>query len=275
MAELAFEPMSIGQILDRTFSIYRRNFVRFITIVAVISVPVSFVHWGGAYLLNHMAAGGGQGAPALGIAKLAGTLFGVLIVLLGTSLCNAALLHGVSESYMGNSVSVGEAYRRVLPKFLTLILAAFLVGLVTTVGLVLLIVPGIIFALRLTLTIPAIVVEDLGATGGMGRSWRLAAGNMGKVFGLLLCLWLIGMIVGLVFQGAGVALGRQLAPQGYFFVTQFSGLLGNVLVMPISATATILLYYDLRIRKEGFDLEMLAERLAAEGGGSHVGESPR
>jgi len=122
---------------------------------------------------------------------------------------------------------------------------------------------------------PAIVVEDLGATKGMGRSWRLAAGNTGKILGLSLCIWIIGLVVGSVFGAAGLLAASQLPGLAQMFFTQFVDLLANILVMPIGVTATILMYYDLRIRKEGFDLEMLAERLAAEGGGGDVMAMPQ
>jgi hypothetical protein len=274
MAELAFEPMSIGQILDRTFSIYKRNFVRFLAIVAVVTVPLRLAYLGGVLALTGLSAQQGPEAFPFDAAAVGVLVLGGLVLMLGNTLCNAALLRGVSQTYLGSSISVGEAYRKVLPKLLALIVAAFLVGLLTMIGFILLIVPGVIILLRFAVTVPAIVVEDVGATRGMGRSWRLAAGNTGKILGLFLCVALIGFIANTVFQGATRVLAHQCPEQARFFVSQLGSLVGDVFVMPISATATILLYYDLRIRKEGFDLEMLAQRLSGEGGASDVADYP-
>jgi hypothetical protein len=264
MAAPGFQPMSVGQIFDRTFSLYRQNLVRFITIVSVVTVPVWLVQFGGAYVLRRgfgAAAGG-----ALGVALIALSLFAVLVGMLAQNLSNAALLRSVSESYLGHEVTVGEAYRMVLPRLVTIVVAGILVGIVVMFGMILLIVPGIIFALWFSLTTPAIVLEDLGATAGMGRSRRLVSGNLGKVFGVGFIAVIIALIIGYLFGFLGSFVASRLGDvndPGYLLVSQLFSLAGQIASTPISATATILLYYDLRIRKEGFDLEMLTQRLGS------------
>jgi len=258
MAEAEFVPMSVGQILDRTFKLYRENFVRFVAIIAVVHVPVA--------LLGAVTGAAIQGAYA-GLAVLTG-LVTVFLAVVGQSLGNAALLKSVSESYLGNEVTVGEAYRFVLPKIFTVIWAGIMVGIITTIGFVLLVVPGVIFALWLYLTIPAIVVENLKASRGMSRSKSLVSGNLGKVFGVAFVVFLIGAILGALFQWVGSVVVGPIggeSPSLGVFIGQVFSVVGQVLAAPIGATASILLYYDLRIRKEAFDLEMLANSMGAGG----------
>jgi hypothetical protein len=176
------------------------------------------------------------------------------------------LVRGISEGYLGRDVSVGQAYGFVLPKALSLIGAALLVGLIATLGYILCIVPGVIFSLWYALTAPSIVIENLRAGAGMRRSKQLASGNLGRIFLVLLVVALISWVFGFTFQMIGQYVAAWLlapSPVAATALQQLLQVIPAILVMPIGAAASVLLYYDLRIRKEGFDLEMLAERLAS------------
>ena len=303
-----FEPMSIGRILDRTFKIYKDNFIRFITIVAIIQVPLalltiismSFIQRGvparneansrqsrrytrqsqqsfnteenrtrfnnsdedryGSWVMFS----GGIGLMVTGILNM-----------LGHVLCRGALTKSVSESYLGNEITVGQAYRFVWPKFLTLVLAGIFVVLVIYLGLLLLVVPGIIFSLWFALTTPAIVVENLKATKGMSRSKALAAGNLGKIFSVAFLIIVISWVIAIPFGFVGNFFGGILFANNILlmtFISQLTGIVGKILVVPIGAIAYILLYYDLRIRKEGFDLVMLANSIGSGQGDINVAQ---
>lgn len=259
-----FEPMSVGRILDRAFRLYKQNLVRFLAIAAVIQVPLGLLNLVPQYFF--VWRGSAPAGPP-GAAGIAGILVGVLVAWLAGALCNAALIKSISESYLGNEVSVGEAYGFVLPRILTVMAVGLLTGLIISVGFALCVVPGIIFALWLVLTTQAVVVEDAGVFEALKRSKSLVAGNLGKVFLLGLAVWVLSWLVGVAFGQGGMLLGRTIGGDYVPQITgQLSQLLGRLLIMPVQAGAFILLYYDLRIRKEGFDLEMLAERMGSAGG---------
>jgi hypothetical protein len=300
MDAIQFEPMSVGRIFDRAFVIYRNNFLRFIAIVAVIQVPVALLS---ALWISSMYAGfpapssrpaaaagferGYQTEPAAAAPEaeippdrtysdsMAPVVMGFatlgvsLLAFIGNLLSQAALTKSVSETYLGHELTVGQAYRSVLPKLLTLVGASLLVGLIFGVGLIMCVVPGIIFGLWLALTTPAIVVENKRAIAGMSRSKALASGNLGKVFAVGLLAALITYIVMLPLGWLGSLLAMTLLSGNAMlavFVRQFLTVAGQVLAIPIGASASILLYYDLRIRKEGFDLQMLAQSMTSNQG---------
>ncbi len=257
-------PMTTGEILDRSFRLYRSHFIRFIAIVAIVYVPIALL----STVLQHVVLTASRGGEDMVGLRVVGSLVLAFGTILAMSLCNAALLKSISESYLGGDVSVGQAYRFVLPKLGTLIWAAILVYVVVVLGLFLLVVPGIIFSLWYALTTQAIVLENLKARRGMKRSKALVSGNLGKVFLVYLVVLLITVILGsLLSYGsqylAGVVAGDNVTLR--LLIVRVGGLIGEVLGAPIGAGAMILLYYDLRIRKEGFDLEMLARSLAIEG----------
>jgi len=277
--------MSVGRIFDRAFMIYRNNFLRFVTIVAIIEVPLALLSiasnsWVRTMTPARRSAGFERAtahpdtrvasrtyessAPAPTVSGAAGQLLTVLLLLVGNMLCQAALIKNVSEAYLGNEITIGQAYRFALPKALTLLLATICVGLVVGLGFLLLVVPGIIFALWFFLTTPAIVVENRSATDGMSRSKALVAGNLGKVFAVGFLVQVITVIISVPLgyvagRAGGVFFANSAVLQT--FLIRLATTLSQVLVMPISAAAFILLYYDLRIRKEGFDLQMLAQSM--------------
>jgi hypothetical protein len=306
-----FEPMSIGRILDRTFRIYKENFIRFITIVAIIQVPIALLMAVSMSALQRgvpvrqptdyeplrqeaeqngedVTVGGRQTRsthlgqdeydPAVAILGGLGMMLSGIIAMFGQVLCRGALTKSVSESYLGNEITVGQAYKFVLPKFLTLIGAGILVVLVVYLGLLLLVVPGIIFGLWFALTTPAIVVENLKATKGMSRSKALASGNLGKIFSVAFLIIILAWVIAIPFSYVGGFLGSILFPGSVMlmtFVNQLFSVVGQILIVPIGATAYILLYYDLRIRKEGFDLQMLANSISSGQSVANVNQSPQ
>jgi len=265
-----FAPMGVGQILDRTFRLYKRNFARFVAIVAVVKVPITLLMLVVFGLMGYQAASGQTGTQEMSGAQVAtlavGTLVTVFLTMLAQTLSQGALTKSVSESYLGKEVTVGQAYGFVWPRVWRLLGAALLVSLVVMGGVMLCVVPGIIFGLWFVLTSQMIVVENQKITGAMTRSKRLVSGNLGKVFVLGFLVWLIGMIIGMIFGYGGAFLARVLAggsQVGATIISQILSLVGQILVAPIGAAAFVLLYYDLRIRKEAFDLEMLAASMGS------------
>ncbi len=296
MATLQLEPMSLGRIIDQAFRLYRSNFTRFIAIVAIVYVPLGLVMALGVSLLGTAVPGNpyttsftdlpateysdaegikvefqySESSVNPAIAGVLVMLIGVVGSVLGYNLCNAALLKSISETYLGREVLVSEAYRFVWPRVGTVIWAGILVALLIGLGFLLCFVPGIIIAMWLALTTPSIVVEKLSAREAMRRSKALTSGNLSKVFGLLFVVGIISIIVNMFISWAGVFVAGQLAGESAaanVWIRQFFEIIGQILVMPIGTAAIILLYYDLRIRKEGFDLEMLLESV---GGGTNI-----
>jgi hypothetical protein len=216
---------------------------------------------------------GGETSAGRQVLGAAGMVISVLFAVIGFTLMQGVLTKSVSEAYLGHEISVGEAYRFVWPKFMTLLGAGILVGLTCLLGYVLLIVPGVIFSLWYSMTTPAIVAEDLKASAGMSRSKALAKGNLGKIFCVVFLAGLLAAVIEIPFSIAGNLAGAGLSrvnPHLAVLSIQLLQTVGQVIAAPISAGALILLYYDLRIRKEGFDLEMLAQQMSSGQGGEYV-----
>lgn len=275
-----FTPMTVAQILDRTFTLYRNNFLRFITIVALVYIPVALVsttvmatlvvYFGEELEAFQQPGYQGDALPPDVLMQVAAISFATLIFMwLGQELSKAALAKGVSDSYLGKEATVGGAMKALLMRGTFVLIAFIVVGIVFAFGSVFCLVPGIIFGVWFSLTTQIIVVENLGPFAAMSRSKQLLSGNMLRAFGLLALLWILAFIVVVVaFGQLGQQIGSAALPDHrveQVIVAHLSQAIGQILVMPVVSIAMILFYYDLRIRKEGFDLQILAQTLSTQG----------
>jgi hypothetical protein len=152
------------------------------------------------------------------------------------------------------------------------------------IGLAWCIIPGIYFALAYSLVAPVFMIEGLQSTDAMRRSGRLASGHFWRIFVVLLLAVILSLIVAWTFSLGGSYLFLHRVPFAHHTSGRYpaSALvaasllrsIGSSLARPIWLIATVLLYYDIRVRKEGFDVELLAQSLgeplpyAADEGGA-------
>lgn len=134
--------------------------------------------------------------------------------------------------------SVGDLFGSVTPVFLPLLLAGILVAVGVTIGLVLLIVPGLFLLTIWAVVAPAVVLEQRGVFAALGRSRELVKGNGWNVFGVIVLLFLLMVAVGVIAGVIGAAGGDVLHVLVNWVTT--------VLVAPLVALASAVLYFALR-----------------------------
>ena len=255
--ETRFEPMTTGRLLDRCFRIYFQNFPLMVGISAFAYLPLLAFQ-----SVNLLVVSG----AILGSLAVVGSVMAFAInILVVAPLAIAATTKAVSDRYLGNEVTVGAALKGAWGHVVPLLLTQFVVGLIVMAGFILLIVPGILWGLSYALVAPVAILETSDRTAIRKRSWALVEGNRGKVFGVLLVLGLLqgffGGLLGASSAGALILTGIDLlSTTGAVVQLAVSGIV-SIVVYPLAAIAITLLYYDLRIRKEGFDLEMLSQAI--------------
>ncbi len=222
-----------------------------------------------------LQAGGSQAWPLVLLLGGASVIIGIL-GFLAAALMIGALVHGVSQYSIGQRVSIGQSYsfawRRLGPLIGVYLIVCLAVGAasITIIGIPLAIYLAIIWAF----IIPAVVLEGLGVGGALSRSRALVKDNWWRVFGILLVVFLLVFAAALVlsapttiaalFVGFGGAAGgaSSILIDAILIVIGFFGGLMVMIAAPIFPIASILLYYDLRLKKEGYTLEMMASELA-------------
>jgi hypothetical protein len=136
-------------------------------------------------------------------------------------------------------------------------------GLAVLAAAILFIIPGVWLACRLITCVPAAILEDLGARDSLERSYRLTDGNAGRAFVIYVIYFVILMSVSIFLVSPFqffVVFSAMRHPE-MFWIWAMLARMGNfvvtVLVTPIFTIATAVFYYDLRVRKEAFDLQLM------------------
>jgi uncharacterized membrane protein len=162
------------------------------------------------------------------------------------------VIYGAFQQLRGQPVSLAESLQVGLRRIIPVIGLAIAASVLTALGFVLLIVPGVIVATMLFVATPVCVVERLGPFTSMDRSAQLTKGHRWKIFGLLLLVFVPEIIVSATFETvveiAGT--GGVLAATGQLVWDTIWGAVGAVLV--------IATYHDLRVAKEGVDTAQIA-----------------
>jgi hypothetical protein len=271
MAELMLRPLGVGEIIDHSLAIYRRQFAALVTItLSANAVPLLLM----IYL---MTSGGLLTRPLL----YAGVL--LLSVVLG-ALATAATVFLVSETYLGNSISGGVAINRATRFLWRLILLTMMVSLVVGLTVVVFMLPGIVTAspvlmvlamipafitalvifTGLIVSTPALVLEDATPSAALSRSWQLTKGFRWKMLGLVIVVAIIIAIPSLALtflRGGGMAM-QSVELSTADIIWEIAAQFISTLIYPLLYCALTVAYYDLRVRKEGFDLELLESTLA-------------
>ena len=280
-------PLGIGDIVDRVIGLYRSRPLLFIVVSAipylVLAIALAALGIGFAAPLSRLAVSPDPASaldPALlGVAGIFGLAFAVVAIVV-FSVQSAALVHASSERYLGREVPIGEALSvglRASPRliaagmlaFFALFLAptAVIVAAALTQQVVVIVVAAIAAVVLFTfliaswMLVPVVAtIERTGPLHALRRSWTLSKGARWRVLALLSLLLILQMILGLLF--AFVFLGAFIAdPFLRTVVQQVANLVASVVWSPVQWGTFTLLYYDLRVRREAFDLALSAEAL--------------
>ena len=179
-------------------------------------------------------------AALLGLAGgFIGTLLGSLVGIIAAYLLQATLVKAVQDVRDGRAdMSLGETVRAATPYLARVAGASILAGIAISIGLILLIVPGLYLITIWAVIVPVIVLEGSGAIASFGRSQQLVRGRGWHVFGTLVLTWVILLVVNLVLGLIFVALPHWLS-------NGVSSVISGTLVSPFIALVVTLVYYRL------------------------------
>jgi len=289
MADVELRPMSLGEVLDRTFNLYKNNFLLFAGITALPFFLVLLAEVGAAGFAA-MKGAVPQAAPmsrgALGSA-IGGGAFVLILYFLMIGAAHAATVFAVSDLYLSRPASIRGSFARVGWKALRVLLIFFFIGLVVgggffivfmlgaflgssaviALGMLALIVPAIILVCRTAVAIPTAMLEDAGAVRAIERSMQLTKGHALQLFIIFVLVVTVTYVGILLFQAPVMALivasvAAQKTPSfGLQVLQHLAEFISQVMVGPIGTIAFSLMYYNLRVRKEAFDIQHLMASL--------------
>jgi hypothetical protein len=230
----------VGKVLSETFSIYFSNFIPFLLLSALVSLPL----FGLAAYISSLEKGS-QEAIILFFLSL-------LLQPLMSQVAAAGITYGVYQQMRGNDPSLPDCLGVGFSRLVPVVIVAFLTFLATLAGAVLCVVPGLLIALRLAVVVPVTVEERPGISDAMRRSSYLTEGFRGQVFGVL-------FVLGIIQQGlTRVAISTVKDLSSLLMVSALVG----VLTTGLMATGAAVMYYRLRSVKESVDVDQISSVFA-------------
>jgi hypothetical protein len=292
-------PYNLGELLDQAIRLYRRNFIKFLGIMAIIQVPLSLIQLAITLVMFQGVipnAFDTSTPPDQLVGRMLGgsgatLLVGLISFILVQGLATAALTRAVADNYLGRETGILDAYQRISSRWVSVLGAIVLIVLLSIALLVWTIVPCIgwlsglgmlLFTstVILPLVAPIVVLEGLPAGASIRRAWELARRRFWWILGFVFILYLFAqfLISGPTFLVSTVMTlfvresGNPYSLTGASTILQtLVTLVMSLLYLPLQLTAITLMYFDLRVRTEGFDLTVLAaEARGAEASGQQA-----
>lgn len=300
---IELRPLSAGEVLDRTFQLYRARFAMFVgiaTVAAAIQTGGSaLVGAGGRWVLAHH-----RSSQFLTLWGSLSSVINLCVSLLAYSVVFAAITRAVLALHLDQPTGLSQAYREVWPRWFRyvrlsiatgflagwpflLVVAAFAGEIALAPGIrsahaagmastlfgftmveFLIAVPVCVWLLcRYALSCAACVEEDASVGASLKRSVALSKGLRWRVFLVLLLVYVLQLIVATAFMAPtfGILMhARGHMPIGLLIYELVVGFVVSSLLEPIYAIGLTVIYLDARTRKEGFDIEL--KMRGAEGG---------
>jgi hypothetical protein len=255
-------PLTVGELLDRTFFYYRQHFALFVGIAALPGLLALTLQVATVFV-----------KPTLDnlLLTAALALAAVFVYLVTGMLTHGATVVAVSHILLEREIHIAEAFDSIRHRLGKLILISINVGVRVMLGALFLIFPGILLALRYSLAIPVAVLEETGVSASLSRSATLTKGHRGRILLVYFLLFVLVIIASmlwpfltmLIAAGLSSAVRAGQQPVWTRVMLQFGNFVSTSLLGPIMTIALTLVYYDERVRKEAFDLEHMMQQLDA------------
>jgi len=269
MSGTVLRPLRVGEILDAGIKAYLRNARTLMGITAVIVVPFqtisavillsttatgSEIPHGTAFTVGRRSSAHAASLGANAVLSITGLIVGVLTT--------AACVKAVSDIYLDQPTGLGTSLRYALRRVPSLVWLQILTAVLLLLAFVALIVPGIWLYCAWSVATPALLIEGRKGFAALRRSFALVSGRWWPTAGVLI----VGEIMVAVVGGAIQALlvGIFLSGSSVVVVAltvSLAAAISAILTRPFTAAIRTVLYYDLRVRHEGYDVELLADQL--------------
>jgi hypothetical protein len=241
----------VGRVFASAYAILSQNLIQFMLLSGLTSLPYILVY-GSLYDLSPRRTVTTVGAQVTASAVWSGPQ--IAAVVLGfalTAFCQAVVVYGAFQVMRNRTFRFGESVGKGLARFLPVIATVICMIVSYMLGAILLVIPAFILMSMFYVSLPACVVEQLGPFKSLSRSVQLTKGHRWKVFGILMVLLIAVAILGNLLA----ALLKIVDSPIVLIVVMF---LWNTLARAVESVVAVVAYHDLRVAKEGVDIEHIA-----------------
>jgi len=206
--------LGLGEVISKTFEVYRREFAKYFVLFAIVGVIVQVVITLAqqTFVLPNLPVNATPQQFSAYFSALFGALLLLFVVIFVVNIVFSTIAEGsavklASEQITKGQASLGAAVKFAVSRLLSIWALSILVGIIVFLGFIALFVPGIILAVMYSLALPVLLIENKGVTESMGRSRQLVSHRWAKTFGTFLVLGIIVLIASLIFSAITAPLG--------------------------------------------------------------------
>jgi Protein of unknown function (DUF2510) len=261
---LLLRPLGIGECLDAGITLYRTRFLDMVKAVAVVTVPIQVL----SILVSlSLPRGSDATADSRAWASVAGVLLVALVGVVATGLASAASFKIISDAYLGMTTGWRASLRFGLARLGPVVWLTVLHLVLLLLAFVACILPGVWLYAAWAVATPALLFENVRGRRALGRSLELVRGRWWPVAATLLITTLVVSLASGVFTSIITLPLTASLGSGDPLVVLVRGVVSgaaSVLTVPFRAAIVAVLYFDLRVRKEGFDIQLMAQRIGTE-----------
>jgi len=259
-------PRGIGEILDSSVALYRARFTRLVRVAAWVVIPVQALS---ALVLlsaqpdNFSVSARGTVTPqyASATTQLAAAVVIAVVGVLSTAFIVAACARVIGDAYIDRTSEASEAFKAVRPRVFAIVGTALIVVVSEGLGFLACFIGAFVPLTFFAVAIPALILEGIGVSAAIGRSVSLTKSHVWHVLGLVLTTQLLATVLNFSLAVAAQLLVHSSGSTVAAVIGQsVANVIAGVLTTPFVATATVILYFDLRVRDEAFDVQLLMQR---------------
>jgi hypothetical protein len=268
-------PLGVGEIFDIAINVYRRHAGTLLRLVFFVVAPVSVV----AAIVQGSAVpedddffrieddGTLSYSESEVWATVAATLIAVLLGFIATTVASGACFRAVADAYLGSRPDWRESLGFAVRRLHSILWVTVLGSLLAIVGLVFCVIPGVYLYVAFAVAVPVLLTEGIKGRKALGRSRQLVKGRWWPTFAVVVLGTILAGIVSSVLEGLAAAVSLTNDDPGSLVsivAAAVSATAANTITVPFISAFVIVLYFDLRVRKEAFDLQLLAQQVGVD-----------
>src|SRR5438309_2906676 len=206
--------LGLGEVISKTFEVYRRGFAKYFVLFTVVGVIVQVVTTLAqqAFVLPTLPVNPTPQQFSSWFSALFAAFFLLIGVIFVVNIVFSTIAEGSSVKMASvqitkGQVSLGASIRFAVSRLLSIWALSIIVGIIVVLGFIALIIPGIILAIMYSLALPVLLIENKGVMESMGRSRQLVSHRWAKTFGTFLVLGIIVLIASFIVSAISGSLG--------------------------------------------------------------------
>jgi hypothetical protein len=271
----SLRPLSVGEILDAGIKVVTRHWKPLAKTVMVLTGPVFIVY---VLLLasidkeligltaSFSPSTSRSTTDELGGTEIVGFALTYVLLFVSFTIAFVACFKAVSDAWLGSTPNVGRSLRFALRKAFAAGVLGLIAGVTVCIGLVFCLVPGIWLGIAWCVCLPALLFENIGPFEALKRSFSLIKDRWWASFLLFFVGYLLVSIIGGIIQLGLEGIAKAVTDStAVLAVAEVIGsTVSSAVTYPYLAAVLTILYFDQRVRKEGFDLQLQAEGFGVE-----------